>query len=123
MFNILFKHCIITESNAPIHTFQTLSQTTNFIDSSKLKDFADNHFKFDENDRKFSKQVEKKTLWEKEKLLVKRHFSIPHGVFKTLVQQTSKYQDLFGKGLTVFCLIFFPSHWLLSDKTVTETII
>ena len=30
----------------------TLSQTTNFTDSSKLKTFRDNNFKFDENGRK-----------------------------------------------------------------------
>ena len=35
-----------------------LSQTTNFIDSSKLRDFADDNSRFDENDRKFSKRVE-----------------------------------------------------------------
>ena len=29
-----------------------------FLDSSKLKKFADDNFKFDENGRKFSKQVE-----------------------------------------------------------------
>ena len=29
------------------------------LDSSKLKEFADNDFKFDENGRKLSKQVEK----------------------------------------------------------------
>ena len=28
------------------------------LDSSKLKDFADDNFKFDENERKLSKQVE-----------------------------------------------------------------
>ena len=28
------------------------------LDSSKLKEFADDNFKFDENRRKFSKQVE-----------------------------------------------------------------
>ena len=33
----------------------TLSQ---ILDSSKLKEFADDNFKFDENGRKFSKQVE-----------------------------------------------------------------
>ena len=36
----------------------SLFQTTNFIDSSKLKEFADNNFKFDENGRKFSTRVE-----------------------------------------------------------------
>ena len=34
----------------------TLSQTTNFI-HFKVKDFASNTFKFDENGRKFFKQV------------------------------------------------------------------
>ena len=28
------------------------------LESSKLKEFADDNFKFDENDRKFSKRVE-----------------------------------------------------------------
>ena len=28
------------------------------LDSSKLKEFADDNFKFDENDKKFSKRVE-----------------------------------------------------------------
>ena len=31
---------------------------TTILDSSKLKEFADDNFKFDENDRKLSKQVE-----------------------------------------------------------------
>ena len=35
----------------------TLSQTT-ALDSSKLKDFADDNFNFDENGSKFSKRVE-----------------------------------------------------------------
>ena len=35
----------------------TLSQTTN-LDSSKLKEFADDNFQFDENERQFSKRVE-----------------------------------------------------------------
>ena len=30
------------------------------LDSSILKDFADDNFKFDENDRKLSKRMEKK---------------------------------------------------------------
>ena len=35
----------------------TLSQTT-IVDSSNLKELADNNFNFDENGRNFSKQVE-----------------------------------------------------------------
>ena len=34
------------------------SQKKQTFDSSKMKDFADDNFKFDENDRKFSKLVE-----------------------------------------------------------------
>ena len=33
-------------------------QNDNILDWSKLKQFADDNFKFDENSRKFSKQVE-----------------------------------------------------------------
>ena len=43
-------------------------QTTKNLDWSKLKQFADDNFIFDENSRKFSRRVE--TLWVKEKLLV-----------------------------------------------------
>ena len=42
----------------------------------------------------------KKTLREKEKLLVTSNFSFSHSVFKRLVLQTRKNQGLFGKGLT-----------------------
>ena len=40
-----------------------------------------------------------KTLREKEKLLVKSHFSFFHSVFKRLILQTRKNKGLFGKGL------------------------
>ena len=39
------------------HPILTLSQTTK-LDSSKLKEVADDNFRFDENGRKFSKWVE-----------------------------------------------------------------
>ena len=41
----------------------------------------------------------KKTMWEKEKLLVTSDFSFSHNVFKRHVLQTRKNQGLFGKGL------------------------
>ena len=53
--------------------------------------------KFDENGRKFSDG--KKTLWEKQKLLVSSKISISHSVLKRLVLQICKNQGLFGKGL------------------------
>ena len=41
----------------------------------------------------------KKTLWEKEKLLIMSNFSLSHCVFKRPVFQTRKNQGLLGKGL------------------------
>ena len=46
-----------------------------------------------------SSQKDRKTLWEKEKLLVASNFSFSHSVFKRPVLQTRKNQGLFGKGL------------------------
>ena len=47
----------MTEKIGLIFQSLTLSQTKK-IDSSKLKEFADDNFKLDENGRKFSKRVE-----------------------------------------------------------------
>ena len=71
------------------------------LESTKSKEFADDNFRFNENGRKLSKQL-KKTLREKEKVLVTSNFSFSHSVFKSLVQQTRKNQGLFGKGLSYF---------------------
>ena len=51
------------------------------LDSSKLKEFADDNIKFYENGRKFSKMVEN-GVCEKEKLLVTSNCSFSHSVFK-----------------------------------------
>ena len=67
------------------------------LDSSKLKEFADNNFTFDENDGKLSKQVEK-YQGKSEKLLVTSDFSFSHSVFKRLGLQTCIKKGLFGKG-------------------------
>ena len=64
---------------------------------SKLKGFADENFRMDENGRKFSKPEENTV--EKKKLLVTINFSFSHSVFIRFVLQTSKNQGLFGKGL------------------------
>ena len=66
--------------------------------SSKLKTYADDNFKVDENGRKFPKRVE--NTGGKEKLLVTSNFSFSHNVFKKVELQTCKTQGLFGKGLT-----------------------
>ena len=67
------------------------------LDSSKLKDFADNNFKFDTNGRKLSKQVENNV--RKGQIARTSNFSFSHSVFKRLVLQTRKNLGLFGKGL------------------------
>ena len=69
------------------------------LDSSKVKEFADYNFEFDENGRKFTKRVENTG---KKKLLVTNNFFFSYSVVKRLVLQTRKNQGLFGKGLKVF---------------------
>ena len=54
----------------------------------------------------------KKTLWEKEKLLVRSNFSFFHSVFKRLILQTRKNQGLCGKGLKDFKIqIAYKTLW------------
>ena len=69
------------------------------LDSSKLKDFADENLKFDENGRKFSKTVENTV--GKGEIACYEHFSFSQSVFTRLVLQARKHQGLFGRGLTV----------------------
>ena len=58
------------------------------LDSSKPKEFADDNFKFDENVRKFSKQVENTV--GKGEIARYEQFSFSHRVFKILVMETHK---------------------------------
>ena len=51
-----------------------------FLDSSKLKEFADNNFKFDENGRKLSKRIEN-AVGKGEM----SNFSFSHSIFKRVV--------------------------------------
>ena len=74
------------------------------LDSSNLKEFADDNFRFDENGRKFYKRVEN-TCEKNEKLLVTSNFSFSHSVLKGLVLQTRNKQGLFGKGLNLLVII------------------
>ena len=59
------------------------------LDSSKLNEFADDNFKFDENGRKFSEQTENTS-----------DFSFSHSVFNrlTCLQTHVKRMVCFGKG-------------------------
>ena len=74
------------------------------LDSSKLKEFADDNFKFDENGRKLSKWVEN-TLGKGE-IALTSNFSFSHSVFKRLVSQGRQKVSLSGNGL--IGVFFFP---------------
>ena len=52
-----------------------------------------------------------KTLWGKEKLLVTSNFSISCSVFKRLLQETHKNQDLFGKGSNLNPYSIIKTYW------------
>ena len=67
------------------------------------KSFQTTIFKFDENEKKFSKRVENTV--GKGEIALYEHFSFPHSVFKYLVLQTRKNQGLLGKEL-----IFWQKH-------------
>ena len=74
----------------------TLSQTTN-LRLSKLKEFANDNFKFDGYGRKMFKRVENTMV--KGEIARNEQFSFSHSVFKRLVLQARKNQGLFGKRL------------------------
>ena len=80
------------------------------LDLSKLKEFADDNYKFDENGRKFSKRVENTV--EK-----RRNTSLSHSVFKRLNLQISKKQCLFGKGLRYLTSASFSfcKYWVFNE--------
>ena len=61
-----------------------LSQTTNLIDFSKLKEFADDNFRFDENGGQFYGRVENTV--GKGEIAHYENFFFSHNVFKILVQ-------------------------------------
>ena len=68
------------------------------LDSSKLKEFADDNFKFDENGRKFLKPVEN-TVGKGEIARDEQFLLFPAVFSKELILQTRKNQGLFEKGL------------------------
>ena len=76
-----------TTTQSPVEPFPKRQ----ILHSSKLREFANDIFKFDENGRKFSNQVKKHGgVGGKEKLLIMSNFSFSHSVFKRIVLQTQK---------------------------------
>ena len=69
------------------------------LDSSKLKEFADDNFKFDENGRNLSKRVENTV--GKGKIARYEQFSFSHSVFIRFVSQGRQKASLCGNGLTI----------------------
>ena len=69
------------------------------MDSYELKGFADDNFKFDENDRKLSKPVENTGKRRNCSLLAISPFP---SVFKRLVYQGRQKVSLCGNGLTLY---------------------
>ena len=71
------------------------------LDASKLKEFADDNFKFDENERKFLKWVEN-TVGKGEIARYEQFLLFPQ-CFQNTCTEDIKNQGLFGKGLNVLC--------------------
>ena len=74
------------------------------LDSSKLKGFAGDNFKFVGNGGKFSKRVENTA--GKGEIAHYEQFFLYHSVFK-LVLQTHKNKGWIGKGLTLYWMAEF----------------
>ena len=80
----------------PFKMFQPFPKQQS-LDSSKLKEFVDDNFKFGENSRKFSKLVEN-TVGKRE-IACNEQLLLFSQCFQRLVLQTRKKKDLLGKGL------------------------
>ena len=89
-----------TSIRKPPSTLSFLNSFPNdeILDSSKLKEFADDNFEFDEKGRKFSKRVEN-TAGKGEIARSEQFLLFPQCFQKTGVT-TRKNKGLFGKGLT-----------------------
>ena len=74
---------LLTISFRQIGIYHSPFPKRQILDSLKLKGFADNNFKFDENGRKIPKRVENTVL--KGEIARYGHFSFSHSAFKKLV--------------------------------------
>ena len=100
----------------------TLYQTTmskrfpkrQIVDSSKLKEFADDNFEFDENGEKFSKWIEN-TVWKRKNCSL-RATSPFSSVFKIIILQTHKNKGLFEKGLRLIQIESFSMEQFVDSS-------
>ena len=81
---MLYNHFFVSDCSDSISTIYPKNQ---ILESSKLKEFADDNFKFNEN------------FWVEN--TVTSNFSLSHSVFQRLVLLTRKNQGFFEKELTV----------------------
>ena len=99
-----------------VHFDALIHYRRHILDSSKLKEFADDNFKFDENSSKLSKLVEN-TVWKGEIARYEQFLSVSHSVFKRLVSKGRQKVSLCGNGLKIYLklsLYFYPK-WYLSS--------
>ena len=82
------------------------------LDTSKLKEFADDNFKFDKNGRKLSKWVENTV--GKGEIACYEQFLLFHSVFKRLVSQGHQKVSLCGNGLNIYHTMFSPFPTMFS---------
>ena len=83
-----------------LHNFTWYSLTLSkwqILDSSKIKDFADDNFEFNENGRKFSKRVEN-TLEKGEIACCEQFLLLPQCFQKDLYHRHVKTRACLGKG-------------------------
>ena len=86
------------------------------LTSSKLKEFADDNLKSEENDRKFSKRNENTV--GKGEIARYRKFFFSHSVLKRLVLLTGKDKGLFGSVNTIgnHCKALFRRYMKSSEN-------
>ena len=93
------------------------------LDSSKLKEFADDNFKVDKNCESSPKRLKKKPLQKKGEIGPYEQYLLSHSGFERLVLQTREKKGLFEKGsaeqglnlsiLFLFCHLFIFFYYII----------
>ena len=104
-----------TFADIQVPGFVSESLKSYFLDFSKPKEFADDNFKFDDNGRRFSIQLENTV--GKGEIARYKQFIFSHSVFKRLELQTHKNQGLFEKGF----IRIDVSHTMVIVLTFSKT--